>query len=124
MIYAGRKNGWPVVDGTPSIMIIHQNHDYSHLPGGQPHYKLPETFENIRLAGGKRTIFELQDVNRRLVDGKILPAPLSWSKFWREVEIFPLVSLHSYALGQLFYAVFHPLKAYREFRQASKQQAG
>jgi hypothetical protein len=121
MIYAGRRYGWPVIDATPSIMIIHQNHDYSHLPGGQPHYRLPETFENIRLAGGKRAIFELQDVDRQLVEGGLRPVPGSWAKFWREVEIFPLVKLRSYALGQLFYAVFHPKKAYREFRQALKK---
>ena len=98
----GGASGWPVVDATPSIMIIHQNHDYSHLPGGQPHYRHPETFENIRLAGGKRAIFELRDVNCRLVDGRLQPAPFSWSKFWREVEIFPLVTLHSYSLGPAF----------------------
>ena len=61
MIYAGRRSGWPVVDATASIMIIHQNHDYSHLPGGQPHYRLPETDENVRLAGGKRVIFHLRE---------------------------------------------------------------
>lgn len=120
MIYAGRKNGWPVVDATPSIQIIHQNHDYSHLPGGQPHYRLPETFENVRLAGGKRAIFELRDVNRRLVDGRLRKLPLSWRRFWREVEIFPLVKLHSYALGQLFFAIFHPKKAYADFRNRSQ----
>ncbi len=122
MIYAGRRKGWPVIDGTPSIMIVHQNHDYSHLPGGQPHYKHPETFENVRLAGGKRAIFELQDINCRLVDDRLQPAPFSWKKFWREVEIFPLVKLHSYRLGQLFYAIFHPQKAYRELRQHMKGQ--
>jgi hypothetical protein len=53
MIYKSRKEGWATVDATASIMIIHQNHDYSHLPGGQPHYKLPETYENIHLAGGR-----------------------------------------------------------------------
>lgn len=118
MIYAGRCHAWPVVDATPSIMIIHQSHDYSHLPGGQPHYHLPETFENVRLAGGKRAIFELRDVNRRLVNGQLRPVPLSWDRFWREVEIFPLVHLHSYTLGQFFYAIFHPMKAYGEYRQA------
>ncbi len=118
MIYAGRRSGWPVIDATPSIMIVHQNHDYSHLPGGQPHYKLPETFENVRLAGGKRAIFELQDVNRRLENGQITRLPFSGKKILREVEIFPLVTLHSYALGQAFYAIFHPVKAYREFRQS------
>jgi hypothetical protein len=117
MIYAGRRNGWPVVDGTPSIMIVHQNHDYSHLPGGQPHYRHPETFENVRLAGGKRVIFELQDVSSRMVQGQLQRLPFSWRKLLREIEIFPLVTLKSYLLGQLFYAIFHPVKAYREFRQ-------
>jgi hypothetical protein len=118
MIYAGRRSGWPVMDATPDIFIIHQNHDYSHLPGGQPHYRHPETFENIRLAGGKRVIFELRDVNCQLVSGRLARKPLSWERFWREVEIFPLVTLKSYFLGQVSYAIFHPIKAYREFRQS------
>lgn len=118
MIYAGRCKGWPVIDATPSVMIIHQNHDYSHLPGGQPHYRHPETFENVRLAGGNRAIFELRDIDKRLVGGQMRPAPLTWQKFWREVEIFPLVKLHSKWLGQLFFAIFHPVKAYREFRKS------
>ena len=122
MIYAGRRNGWPVIDATPSIEVVHQNHDYSHLPGGQPHYRHAETFENIRLAGGRRAIFELQDVNRRLVAGRLKPVRWSWKKFWREVEIFPLITLKSYTLGQVFFALFHPEKAYREFRQSQKKK--
>lgn len=121
MIYGGRRNGWPVIDGTQSILIVHQNHDYRHLPGGQPHYRHPETFENIRLAGGKRAIFELPDVSHLLVQGRLQRAPLGWHKFWREVEIFPLVKLHSYPLGQLAYTLFHPRKAYREWRQAQSR---
>ena len=35
MIYKARQEKWPVIDCTPSVMIVHQNHDYSHLPGGQ-----------------------------------------------------------------------------------------
>jgi hypothetical protein len=124
MIYAGRKNGWPVVDATASIMIVHQNHDYSHLPGGQPHYRLPETYENVRLAGGKRAIFELQDVSCHLVDGRFLPVPFSWRKLLREVEIFPLITLRSYALGQLFFAIFHPKKAYAELRNRKQTTTG
>jgi flavin-dependent dehydrogenase len=56
MIYKARKEGWPVIDCTPSVMIVHQNHDYSHLPGGKPHYEHPDTNENIRLAGGQANI--------------------------------------------------------------------
>lgn len=116
MIYWARREGWQVVDATADIQIVHQNHDYSHLPGGQPHYRLPETGVNVRLGGGRRTIFTLADVNYTLMDGKIQAVPLQGRKLWREVEIFPLVSLHSRLLGQLFYAIFHPRKAWGELR--------
>ena len=116
MIYAGRARGWPVVDASDEIQIIHQDHDYAHLPGGQPHYRHPETFENVRLAGGKRAIFELPDASHRLSGGRLVRPALTWRRFWREVEIFPLVRLHSYPLGQAFHAIFHPIKSYQEFR--------
>ena len=122
MIYAGRTHGWPVIDASQDIQIIHQNHNYAHLPGGQPHYRLPETFENIRLAGGKRAIFELPDTSHRLIGGQLHRQPLGWKKFWREVEIFPLVRLHSYTMGQWMFTIFHPRKAYQEYRQAAKGQ--
>ncbi len=116
MIYEARRNGWVVVDASEAIMIVHQDHDYSHLPGGQPHYRLPETFENVRIGGGKRTIFTLLDTSHVLVNGRLQKPKFTWEKFLREVEIFPLVSLHSMLLGHLMYAVFHPRKAYWEFR--------
>jgi len=33
------------------------------------------------------------------------------------VEIFPLVRLHSGRLAEVFHALFHPLKAYRQCRK-------
>lgn len=117
MIYQARRHGWPVVDATTDIQIAHQNHDYSHLPGGQPHYKLPETGDNIRLAGGRMmTRFTLLDCNRRLAGGRLLPVPFSWRHFWRAAEIFPLVELRSVSLGRLSHAIFHPVRAYGEAR--------
>jgi hypothetical protein len=121
MIYSGRLNNWPVVDATFDNMIIHQDHDYSHLPGGQPHYKLPETFDNIRLAGGKRAIFELGDADWKLVDHQLKPVKFTWRRLWREVEVFPLIKLRSYPLAQLAYMVFHPRKAYVEWRKQMKK---
>ena len=117
MIFHGRQQGWPVIDVTAMVTIAHQNHDYSHLPGGQTHYRLPETFENIRLAGGKRTIFHLEDASHRLTAAGLHPIPLSGRKLWREIETFPLRKLRSKLLAQIFYALFHPRKAYLEFRQ-------
>ena len=116
MIYEGRRRGWHVIDATHDIQIIHQNHDYSHLPDGKPHYKLPETFENVRLAGGERTIFTLADTDTVLIDNRLGKTGWEWNKFWREVEIFPLIRVKSYALAQLFYAIFHPVRAYRDLR--------
>jgi hypothetical protein len=123
MIYAGRSAGWPVIDASDAIMIIHQNHDYSHLPGGQPHYKLPETFENVRIGGGKRAVFELPDASHRLPGGELKTQPFSWPRFWREVEISPLTRLHSFALAKLFYVLMHPLKVYRDWRWKRSQPA-
>jgi hypothetical protein len=122
MLYEARQRGWSLIDATASIRIIHQSHDYAHLPGGKPHYHLPEADENVRLAGGKRHIFLLRDVNRQLVGQKLERPKLTWARFWREVEIFPLVRLHSQWLGQLAFDVFHPRKAYEEYRKQLKEK--
>jgi hypothetical protein len=89
MIYKARKEGWPVIDCTPSVMIVHQNHDYSHLPGGQAHHTLPETNENIRLAGGEANIrYTILDSTHRLVGGKLARPKMSYLRFMRDVELF------------------------------------
>jgi len=110
MIYHARKNGFPAIDATRDVTIIHQNHDYSHLPGGKPHYTHPETNENIRLAGGRpMTRFTLLDTNYRLEGGKILPQKMDAARLWRRVEAWPLLALDStrlsnalWRLGKLF----------------------
>jgi hypothetical protein len=116
MIYEARRQGWPCVDATETIQSIHQDHDYSHLPHGQAHYHLPETIENVRLAGGRRTIFTLVDTDCRMVHGRFEPALRTWPKLKRDLETFPLVKLHSDGLAQAAYAVFHPILAYHDFR--------
>jgi len=116
MFYHARQQGWPVVDLSTSLMVIHQDHDYSHLPGGQPHYKLPESFENIRLAGGRRRIFSLLDADYTLVAGKIQPIPVRGKRFWRYLETYPLLRWNSYPLAELTFAFCHPGKAFGEWR--------
>ncbi|HOG58530.1 MAG TPA: hypothetical protein PLJ87_03515 [Anaerolineaceae bacterium] len=115
MIYQARAQGWPAVDASADLRIIHQNHDYSHLPNGQQHYRLPETGENVHLAGGWRTIFVLDDASHQLLDGKIAAFPSGWNKFWREVQHFPLLKWHNYALTQILFTLFHPKRAWGEF---------
>jgi hypothetical protein len=89
MIYKARKEGWPVIDCTPSVMIVHQNHDYSHLPGGKSHYDHPDTDENIRLAGGQANIrYTILDSTHQLSDGKLVRPKMTSLRFMRGVEIF------------------------------------
>lgn len=89
MIYKARKEKWAVIDSTPSVMIVHQNHDYSHLPGGKPHYEHPDTNENIRLAGGEANIrYTILDATHQLVGGKLVRPKLSYLRFMRGVELF------------------------------------
>jgi len=90
MIYQARREKWTVIDCTPSVMIVHQNHDYSHLPGGRPHYEHPDTNENIRLAGGEANIrYTILDSTRQLdSDGKLVRPKMSYLRFMRGVELF------------------------------------
>lgn len=89
MIYKARLEKWPVIDCTPSVMIVHQNHDYGHLPGGQAHHTLPETDENIRLAGGHAVVrYTILDSTQRLINGKLARPKISTLRFTRSLELF------------------------------------
>jgi hypothetical protein len=116
MLFHARTRGYPVVDASSSIIVIHQDHDYSHLPNGQPHYRLPESSENIRLAGGPRSIFTLADADWFIQSGQLERIPLHPRKLMREVEIYPLTHFHSQPLADAFFSIFHPVKAFKEWR--------
>ena len=89
MICKARQENWLVIDCTPSLMIVHQNHDYRHLPGGKPHYEHPESNENVRLAGGQANIrYTILDATHQLKDGKLVRPAFTSLHFWRKVELF------------------------------------
>ena len=116
-IYKSRWEGWTVVDGTHDVMIVHQSHDYAHLPGGKPHYRLPETKENVARGGGEHTIFTLFDAQYDLKNGKLIKRKWSFKKIIREVVIFPLTNKRSQFLGKLFFYIFNPKKGYAALRK-------
>jgi hypothetical protein len=116
MFYHARIKGWPVIDLSSSLTVVHQDHDYSHLPDGQAHYQMPESYENIRLAGGRRTIFTLLDADYTLQLGKLSRIPLHGKRFWRNIETYPLIRWQSDLLAELAFALFHPIKAFGEWR--------
>ena len=116
MFYHARQKSCPVIDVSSSLTVIHQEHDYSHLPGGQPHYQMPESIKNIHLAGGRRTIFTLLDADYTFHSGKLQRIPLRGKRFWRNLETYPLIRWKSYPLAELAFALCHPGKAFGEWR--------
>lgn len=86
MIYHTRMSRWPVIDATQSVMAVHQNHDYRHLPGNQPPHGLEEGRRNRRFAGGWRTKYTILDADRGLVDGRLEKPPTSIDRVIRWFE--------------------------------------
>ena len=67
LIYFCRLNGVPVIDASEAVIVIHQNHDYSHLKEGKKEaWTGPEARRNYDLAGGPDSIFTLVDADYRL----------------------------------------------------------
>lgn len=65
MMFRARQRGWPLIDSTPVIRAIHQNHGYGHVPhaiGGM--WEGPEADENLRAAGGQ--VYTLMDATHVL----------------------------------------------------------
>ena len=88
MIYHARKNNWKVVDGTPSIFVIHQDHDYAHLPGGATHYGLDESKNNEDMAGGSANLYMVLDSHVQLRDGALKAPKPSLVRLLRKGEIW------------------------------------
>jgi hypothetical protein len=86
MVHHAYSKGWLVVEATETITVVHQNHDYSHLPQGKPPYGSEEAMRNISLAGGRKSIMNITDARYRLVDGKIRHQPFSLLRLIRLLE--------------------------------------
>lgn len=113
MIYAGRRMRIPVVDATRTITAIHQSHDYGHLEGGTPHYRLPESDQNVRLAGGRQMIFTLADASWRLDQGGL--RKLAWLEtgIGRRVETGIVSRLGPGAALRVVWSALHPVETIR-----------
>jgi len=121
MIYAGRAARLPVVDATGAVTIVHQAHDYSHLPGGQPHYHLPESRENVALAGGREVIFTLADANWVLTARGPERKPWRLAGLGRRVESSLIARLGPGKPSRLVRILFHPADAVQYYVQGARR---
>lgn len=83
LIKSALQTGAPVVDLSKVAPVIHQNHDYNHVPGGAAQvWRGQEAEHNFRLYGGKRHAFTLLDVTHELLpDGRLRRVRLRKQKF-------------------------------------------
>ncbi|MEJ2353195.1 MAG: glycosyltransferase family A protein [Anaerolineales bacterium] len=65
VIYKAWSSGWIVIDATSSVMAIHQDHDYSHLP----------------------EMYTVLDTNKVLINGQIRNPGISLPRLLRRAEV-------------------------------------
>lgn len=87
MVYHARMTFGMAIDATLDVLAIHQNHDYSHLPG-QKLYGTEVARANLAKAGGRRCIYNTLDTNRELVQGHIRKPQVRLVRLLRRVEHF------------------------------------
>lgn len=96
MIYQARCLNIPVIDATDAVTVIHQNHNYSHLPGEEIDFRTgPEARRNLELSGGHRRVFDIRDATWVLSTSGLKPVSRI-EAFYRHVKMSP--TLHSLLL--------------------------
>lgn len=89
-IYRARKLSIPVVDVTQAVMVIHQNHDYSHVPRrvGEV-WEGPEADWNRQLIGGWDYLFTLLDATHIMTLQAVRPAR-GYKYLYRRLQTLPI----------------------------------
>jgi hypothetical protein len=117
-IYAGRAAGVPVIDATEAITVIHQDHDYSHLPGGKPPYGGPESKENLAAAGGMEVIFMPTDATWKLRGDELNRKSLFEMGVLRAIESGLIARFGAGRRSLLVRILFHPVEGYKYYSGA------
>ena len=74
-VYHAWRHRVPIVDVTGQVTILHQGHDYGHVPDGTGRsWNGPEGDENRALAGRWETTFTVLDATHSLTNGRVKPA--------------------------------------------------
>jgi len=84
LIFESRKRKIPVIDATPVVDIIHQNHNY---PARKNPYFETEKKRNLELAGGLSRVATLRDADWMLAE-KGLERPVLWRRIYSSLTLF------------------------------------
>jgi hypothetical protein len=86
MVYHASTRWGAAVDATRSVTVIHQVHDYSHLPGNKPPYGSEVAKRNLALAGGRKCVYNVLDTDLELIDGKVRQPKFLLARLTRRLE--------------------------------------
>jgi hypothetical protein len=86
MVYHARTDFGMAVDASPDVLVVHQNHDYSHLPGNKPPYGSEVAKSNLAKAGGRKCVYNILDTNRELIRGRLRSPQLRLVRLLRRTE--------------------------------------
>jgi len=86
MVYHARTTFGVAIDASPDVLVVHQKHDYSHLPGNRPPYGSEVAKSNLAKAGGRRRVYNVLDTNRELTGGLIRKPQVRLVRLLRRLE--------------------------------------
>jgi hypothetical protein len=86
MVYHARTSFGMAIDASREVVVVHQNHDYSHLPGNKPPYGSEVAKSNLAKAGGRKCVYNILDTNRELVNGQIQMPKVRMVRWLRRLE--------------------------------------
>ena len=114
LIYNNRRKGIPVIDASCAVTIVHQNHDYSHVPQRRlGEWNAGEDVTNINAIGGWDHVFTLLDATHVLTSKYLLPALRikHLRRRWQTIPVlFPKIGPISRSIHQGITAIVIKLK--------------
>jgi hypothetical protein len=82
LVWKARSLRAAVVNASQVVRPVHQQHDYSHVPGGrQWSYHGPEAVRNVELAGGRAHLYRIDQASHVLTRRLLRPPVPKWARF-------------------------------------------
>ena len=115
-LYHFRVRGFPVIDATSSITVVHQDHDYNHVPARTGlAWEGPEADRNRELCGGYHHAFTLSDRTHRLTRNGLIPVHFweNWhQRLLRYSVLYPEKRIRGKAVRSFLWRLKGPLKRF------------
>jgi hypothetical protein len=128
-VYRARRLGMPVIDASPVVMAIHQDHDYTHIPqknnnpseGSEAQWEGPEARRNREIAAESISFghqFTILDATHILKSGSLLPA-FSMRHIRKRWHSWPVLHPKTKLLVQTADQILRPIKRLKKLLQGS-----